>query len=62
MIARSVAKAAPGVLTGPAAPAIEERDLLADLAEVAGSERARLADLPARLRELAPRSRRRTGR
>jgi S-DNA-T family DNA segregation ATPase FtsK/SpoIIIE len=41
----------------PAAPKrseAEQRDLLDDLDEVIGAERVRLADLPARLRELAP--------
>lgn len=33
---------------------IEARDLLADLDEVLGSDRVRIADLPARLRKLAP--------
>lgn len=57
VIARAVAKAAPGVVAGPAAAPAEARDLLADLAQVVGSERIRLADLPARLRELAPQHR-----
>jgi S-DNA-T family DNA segregation ATPase FtsK/SpoIIIE len=57
VIARSVRKAAPGVLTGPAPVPVEARDLLADLVQVAGTERIRLADLPARLRELAPAAR-----
>jgi S-DNA-T family DNA segregation ATPase FtsK/SpoIIIE len=54
VIARAVAKAAPGTLSGPAPAPAAERDLLADLAQVAGGERVKLADLPARLRELAP--------
>ncbi|WP_205718291.1 FtsK/SpoIIIE domain-containing protein [Actinomadura sp. WMMA1423] len=40
--------------TDRARPAIEERDLLADLDEVLGAERVRLADVPALLRDLAP--------
>jgi S-DNA-T family DNA segregation ATPase FtsK/SpoIIIE len=54
VIERAVAKAAPGVLSAPAMAPAEVRDLMADLIEVAGHERVRLADLPARLRELAP--------
>src|SRR5215469_4301101 len=55
VIARAVTKAAPGTLAAPEMlPAQAPRDLLADLAEVAGTERARLADLPALLRQLAP--------
>ncbi len=34
--------------------AITSRDLLADVLEVAGPDRVRIADLPARLRKLAP--------
>jgi S-DNA-T family DNA segregation ATPase FtsK/SpoIIIE len=48
---------APGtpVASGSPQPAIEVRDLLADLAEVIdGPDRVRLADIPARLRKLAP--------
>jgi S-DNA-T family DNA segregation ATPase FtsK/SpoIIIE len=36
------------------APAIEHRDLLDDLGQVLGTERVRLADVPALLRDLAP--------
>ena len=55
VIARAAAAAAPGTLASPVMPAaLEPRDLLADLAQVACAERVRLADLPARLRELAP--------
>ena len=36
------------------APAIEARDLLDDLAAVLGTDRVRLADVPALLRDLAP--------
>jgi S-DNA-T family DNA segregation ATPase FtsK/SpoIIIE len=54
VIERAVAKAKPGVLSGSAPAPAEARDLMADLIEVAGHERVRLADLPARLRELAP--------
>jgi S-DNA-T family DNA segregation ATPase FtsK/SpoIIIE len=54
VIARAVKQAAPGVAAGPAAAAIETRDLLADLDEVLGSDRVRLADVPALLRDLAP--------
>jgi DNA segregation ATPase FtsK/SpoIIIE, S-DNA-T family len=35
-------------------PAIESRDLLADVDEVLGEDKVKLADLPARLRKLAP--------
>jgi S-DNA-T family DNA segregation ATPase FtsK/SpoIIIE len=42
------------VLTGRAPAPVAARDLLADLIQVAGTDRIRLADLPARLRELAP--------
>jgi S-DNA-T family DNA segregation ATPase FtsK/SpoIIIE len=57
VIARAVAGAAPGTpVEGNAAPAvIEARNLLADLDQVLGHERAKLADLPALLRDLAPR-------
>ena len=55
VIARAVRKAAPGVITSaPPVAALEARDLLADLAEVMGHERVKLADLPALLRDLAP--------
>jgi S-DNA-T family DNA segregation ATPase FtsK/SpoIIIE len=55
VIARATAQAAPGVVSAAAMPEPEQpRDLLADLAQVTGHERVRLADLPARLRELAP--------
>lgn len=55
VIARATAKAAPGVLSASPVAAIEDaRDLLADVAEVAGQQKVRVADLPARLRELAP--------
>lgn len=56
VIARAAAAVAPGTpveATG-AAPAIEARDLLADLDQVLGQERVRLADVPALLRKLAP--------
>ncbi len=56
VIARAMAAIAPGTPTagtGPA-PAIEARDLLDDLDAVLGSDRVRLADLPALLRDLAP--------
>ena len=58
IIERSLARIArlgrgvPG--TGHGRPAIETRDLLADLGQVLGDERVKLADLPARLRKLAP--------
>jgi DNA segregation ATPase FtsK/SpoIIIE, S-DNA-T family len=56
VITRAVAQVAPGTRAGAsgrlAGP--EARDLLADLAEVLGGERARLADLPPLLRGLAP--------
>jgi S-DNA-T family DNA segregation ATPase FtsK/SpoIIIE len=55
VIARAVASAAPGTIaSAPPVAALEARDLLADLAAVTGHERVKLADLPARLRELAP--------
>jgi len=55
VIERAVAKAKPGVLSAPASAPAEVRDLIADLLEVAGNEkRVRLAELPARLRALAP--------
>jgi S-DNA-T family DNA segregation ATPase FtsK/SpoIIIE len=58
VIARSVRNVAPGTAIGAAAPlaAIESRDLLADLDEVTGGDagKVRIADLPARLRKLAP--------
>jgi S-DNA-T family DNA segregation ATPase FtsK/SpoIIIE len=56
VIALATAQAAPGAVSAAAMPQPEApRDLLSDLAQVAGGERVRLADLPARLRELAPR-------
>jgi S-DNA-T family DNA segregation ATPase FtsK/SpoIIIE len=56
VIARCMANVAPGTPVAGSSPqrAIEVRDLLDDLAEVAGPDRIRLADLPARLRKLAP--------
>jgi S-DNA-T family DNA segregation ATPase FtsK/SpoIIIE len=55
-IARAVAQVAPGTrmeaISPP--PVIEVRDLLDDLDQVLGSERVRLADVPALLRDLAP--------
>lgn len=58
VIARTLAQVAAGtpVAANSPAPAIEARDLLADLAEVTrdAPARVRLADLPARLRKLAP--------
>lgn len=57
VIARSVANLRPGTRAGGALRLIpaEQRDLLDDLAEVVtGTERVRLADLPALLRDLAP--------
>lgn len=57
VIARAVRGAAAGTALGGAAPlAITSRDLLDDLAEVLRGDDGpvRLADLPARLRELAP--------
>lgn len=59
VIARCMRSVAPGTPVGAqlALPMIEARDLLADLWEVTrdDAEPARLADLPARLRSLAPR-------
>ncbi len=55
VIARAVDGMAPGTQgAAPAPPAIEARDLLADLDAVLGQEKARVADLPALLRDLAP--------
>jgi DNA segregation ATPase FtsK/SpoIIIE, S-DNA-T family len=58
VIARAMASVAPGTPTGASAPleASVVRDLLDDLAEVLDgvSDRVKLADLPARLRKLAP--------
>jgi S-DNA-T family DNA segregation ATPase FtsK/SpoIIIE len=56
VIARSAGLAAPGtpLAGGRPVPAIEARDLLADLDEVLGHDRVKLADLPALLRDLAP--------
>jgi S-DNA-T family DNA segregation ATPase FtsK/SpoIIIE len=56
VIARAVAKAASGTRMEAAAavPAIEARDLLADLDSVLGAERVKVADVPALLRDLAP--------
>jgi DNA segregation ATPase FtsK/SpoIIIE, S-DNA-T family len=58
VIARAVGKVAPGTAIEANSPvaAIEVRDLLADLAEVLAedTEPVRLADLPPRLRKLAP--------
>lgn len=47
-------KGVPGAGAAPALP-VRVRDLLDDLDEVLGAERVRLADLPALLRDLAPR-------
>jgi DNA segregation ATPase FtsK/SpoIIIE, S-DNA-T family len=56
VIARAMAGIAPGTPTAGTvpAPAIEARDLLDDLAAVLGTDRVRLADVPALLRDLAP--------
>jgi S-DNA-T family DNA segregation ATPase FtsK/SpoIIIE len=58
VIARAVKNVAPGtaIEANSPLPAIEVRDLLADLAEVlrGTSGKVKLADLPARLRKLAP--------
>jgi S-DNA-T family DNA segregation ATPase FtsK/SpoIIIE len=56
VIARSMADIKPGTLTAGTVPvpAIEARDLLDDLDQVLGSDRVRLADVPALLRDLAP--------
>ena len=56
VIARPVANIAPGTPTSATSlvPAIEVRDLLDDLDAVLSSDRVRLADLPALLRDLAP--------
>ena len=51
-----MANVAPGTPTAGTvpAPAIEARDLLDDLDAVLGTDRVRLADVPALLRDLAP--------
>jgi DNA segregation ATPase FtsK/SpoIIIE, S-DNA-T family len=49
---RRLGRPVPGM--GRARAAIEARDLLGDLDEVLGEEKVKLADLPARLRKLAP--------
>ncbi len=57
VVARAVAQMAagtPAAGAGQERPAIESRDLLEDLVEVLGAERARIADVPALLRDLAP--------
>lgn len=55
VIARAVAAVAPGVPMGGSVPlALEARDLLADLDEVLGGERAKLRDVVGLLRRLAP--------
>ena len=56
VIERAMSKVAAGtpVEASAAGPAIESRDLLDDLAEVIGDDRARLRDLVGLLRELAP--------
>jgi len=56
VIARAMAGIAPGTPTAGTvpAPAIEASDLLDDLAAVLGTDRVRLADVPALLRDLAP--------
>lgn len=56
VIARAVSNAAPGTPVGGGAPvpAIETRDLLADLDSVLGDERLKLRDLVGLLRGLAP--------
>ena len=56
VIARAVAKAAPGMRLDAAAPlaAIEGRDLLDDLADVLGDERVKLRDAVGLLRKHAP--------
>ena len=55
VIARAVAGVAAGTAARAASPvAIEARDLLDDLDEVMGARPVRLADLPPRLRKLAP--------
>ena len=56
VIARCMKSVAPGtpVAAGSPVQATVVRDLLGDLAEVIGPERSRVADLPARLRKVAP--------
>jgi S-DNA-T family DNA segregation ATPase FtsK/SpoIIIE len=56
VIARALANLAPGTQVGGALRRVpaETRDLLEDLAKVMDTERVRLADLPALLRDLAP--------
>jgi S-DNA-T family DNA segregation ATPase FtsK/SpoIIIE len=56
VIARAVAQMAPGTPAGgEERSAVEDRDLLDDVDLVLGLERTKLADIPALLRELAPR-------
>ena len=56
VIARAVAKVAPGMAVegGAPVPAIEARDLLDDLDQVAGDDRVKLRDAVGLLRKLAP--------
>lgn len=56
VIARAMKNLAPGTRVGGNSPlpAIEVRDLLADLSGVMGAERAKLRDLAGQLRALAP--------
>ena len=55
VIARALARVAPGTSIEASAPlTIEARNLLDDLDQVLGSDRVRLADLPALLRDHAP--------
>lgn len=56
VITRAMASIKPGTPTAGTvpAPAIEARDLLDDLDQVLGTDRVRLADVPALLRDLAP--------
>ena len=56
VIARAVANMKPGTRAGGGLQLVpaERRDLLEDLAKVMDTERVKLADLPALLRDLAP--------
>jgi hypothetical protein len=54
VIARAMKNLARGTVTSALAAAIEARDLLGDLADVPGTERVKVRDAVALLRDLAP--------